>query len=130
MVPVIYARDFWDILRQAALTVCVLARLCWASIGTGGGGEGAGTALPQASMREKQKSIPNFVKTKQKTTTTTTHTHKKKKKKKKKKCNNPYSIFKIKKHGEIFAHVTHALGERDIHLTYSPQPLKSTGYES
>ena len=35
----IYARDFWDILRQAALTVYVLARLCWASTGTGGGGE-------------------------------------------------------------------------------------------
>ena len=33
-----YARDFWDIIRLAALTICVLARLCWASIGTGGGG--------------------------------------------------------------------------------------------
>ena len=41
-----YARDFWDILRQAVLTVCVLGRLCWASIGTGG----EETALPQASM--------------------------------------------------------------------------------
>ena len=33
----IYVRDFWDILCQAALTICVLARLCWASIGTGRG---------------------------------------------------------------------------------------------
>ena len=32
----LYVRNFWDILRQAALTVCVLARLCLASIGTGG----------------------------------------------------------------------------------------------
>ena len=38
MVPSIYTRDFWDILRQAALTVCVLARLGWASIETDGGG--------------------------------------------------------------------------------------------
>ena len=50
LVPGIYARDFWDILRQAALTVCVLARLCWASIGTGGVWGGVETALPQASM--------------------------------------------------------------------------------
>ena len=37
LVPCVYARDFWDILCQAALTVGVLARLGWASVGTGGG---------------------------------------------------------------------------------------------
>ena len=37
VVPVVNAREFWDILLQAALTVCVLARFCWASVGTGGG---------------------------------------------------------------------------------------------
>ena len=30
LVPGIYVRDFWDILRQAALTVCVLA--CFAGL--------------------------------------------------------------------------------------------------
>ena len=46
LVPEVNVRDFWDILRQAALTVCVLALFCWAYIGTGEGE----TALPQASM--------------------------------------------------------------------------------
>ena len=59
LVPSIYAWYFWDIRRQAALTVCVLVRLGLASIGTGGAKEGwggewgwadGGTALPQTSM--------------------------------------------------------------------------------
>ena len=37
--------------------VCVLAPLCWASIGTGGGG---GAALPQASMPPENKSMDKF----------------------------------------------------------------------
>ena len=40
----------------SGITVCVLARLCWASIGTSGGG----TTLPQASVPPDNKSMDKF----------------------------------------------------------------------
>ena len=54
LVPVLIMSRTSGIYYVSCPTVCVLARLCLASIGTGGGG--GETALPQASMPPENES--------------------------------------------------------------------------
>ena len=62
LVPSIYAGDFWDILRQAALTVCVLARLGLASTGAGGGRDGVVSGLNAYNLQTNTYTKPTIYK--------------------------------------------------------------------